>query len=186
VSAAAVLQQQAGGVSTAPSNKLTRPDVALVPGNVAGSLSRPRGIILHATRSGVAHYDATEEYDATVRYVRNGAGGLGWNVTVGPGRLAIHMSPRQWGWNARGASSQYLAIEFAQSQLGRAILDSQIEAAAWWIAAHVLPAWGTNVVQSLPEHRELAEGIADGKSDVGADQRVASRLLARLREAGAL
>ena len=112
---------------------LYAPHVERVPGTVAGFFSSaPRGIILHGTRS-TRDYDELREYEAPVRWVRPGAAGLGWNVTVGPDRIAEHLSPRQWGWNAREHSSDYLAIEFAQSRPGAAISDRQVRAAAWWI-----------------------------------------------------
>lgn len=133
-------------------------------GTFAGT---PAGIILHGTRSSLP-YTQQEEFDATVRYVRAGAGGLGWHVTVGPDMLAEHMPPDRWGWNARGASSRYLAIEFAQASQGGVVLDSQLRAAAWWIWHSARKRWPglPLTATSLVNHSDLPEGIADGKTDV--------------------
>jgi hypothetical protein len=124
----------------------------------------PKGIILHSTRSG-QQYDEIEEYDGTVGYVRRGADGHGWHVTIGPDRVAMHMTPREWGWNARWHSSEYLAIEFSQSNLGWEISDRQLRAAAWWIKNYVVPIWPRAVATNYVFHSELAAGIADGKTD---------------------
>lgn len=153
-------------------------------GNVAGTFTRPpHGIILHSTRSG-RYWGEENEYIGTLSYVDNGAAGLGWNATIGPGEICEHINVDHWGWNARGHSRHYLAIEFAQARLGDPISDESIAAAAYWIKHFAEPSW-PNVANKLIEHRELAAGIADGKTDIGADQDVPNRLrlaLVRLNE----
>lgn len=161
-------------------------------GNVAGLFSvPPRGVILHGTRSGQAGWTTDQEYEATVNYVRNGAAGLGWNVTCGPNRLAIHMSPRSWGWSARAASQVYLAVEFAQPTVNHAITDGQVFAFCWWWleARAVWPA----LPLKFPTHAEVERwgetGANDGKSDVfpWMDPRASElreRIVARLASLG--
>lgn len=124
----------------------------------------PAGIILHATRSGIAGPEV-DEFWRTVNYVKSGAAGLGWSCTVGPGLLAPHIAPTDWGWNAREHSYQYLAIEFAQGQLGGPISDATLDAAAYWIRKYAFAQW-PDLPLTMPHHSELRAGIADGKTDV--------------------
>lgn len=134
-----------------------------VPGVKAGSFgATPKGVILHGSRSGQS-YDTATEYAATVNYVRGGASGLGWNATIGDDAVAIHLQPDEWGWNARGHSSEYLAVEFAQATVSRAISDAQVRAFVWWFQ-RCRQRWpGLPLV--FPTHASLKEGIRDGKSD---------------------
>lgn len=74
-----------------------------------------------------------EEYLGTLRYVRNGADGKGWNVTIGPGVYSQHMEPDDWGWHVGGNSSRFLGLEFAQYGLGVEITEDQIRTGAWWL-----------------------------------------------------
>lgn len=135
-----------------------------VRGNVAGTFAaQPLGVVLHSTRSG-QDYNEAEEFSATVRYVRNGAAGLGWNVSIGPNVIATHIQPRQWGWHARSASSRWLAAEFAQSKLGGPISDEQVQAFCWWFRLVARAVW-PDLPRTFPNHSDLAEGKADGKSD---------------------
>ena len=162
-----------------------RPTVlATVPGNVAGNFaSVPAGVILHGTRSG-QNYDVRQEFDATVNYVRAGAAGLGWHVTVGDMVIATHIAPQAWGWNAREHSDDYLAAEFAQAKLGGPITDGQINAFAWWFLTHARAVW-PKLPAFFPTHASLPAGIRDGKSDVEprGQHSVADRILAALKTA---
>lgn len=65
----------------------------------------PKGIILHGSRSGAAGNPKDKEYLGTARYEVSNPAGLGWNATIGEGKVAVHLTPREWGWNARAASS---------------------------------------------------------------------------------
>lgn len=155
---------------------LYRPEIERILGLSAGRFTAlPLGIILHSTRSTHPQSESLE-YQGTVAWVARGADGtLGWNVTIGPDRVAIHLDPGHWGWNAREHSREYLALEFAQARLGDPIGDRQVRAAAWWIEHEVLRRW-PGLPHALVEHRELPAGKRDGKSDVGADQRIVERL----------
>lgn len=157
-------------------------------GNAAGRFSTPpQGVILHGTRSGEP-YDTYQEFEATVNWVRSGAAGLGWHATIGDDEIAIHLQPDEWGWNARGASSQYLAVEFAQAGSDDEITDGQVRAFCWWLG-RVRLRWPRLPRAALIAHSELPEGIADGKTDVYPrwDERLPRlrwRIAARLSELG--
>jgi hypothetical protein len=151
---------------------------------VAGRFEHtPRGIILHGSRSGVEHATLAE-FQGTALYAINEPDGYGWNATVGEDVLAVHMSVREWGWNARACSDHYLAVEFAQGTVADAISDAQVRAFAWFAAA-CRNAW-PQLVMNLPTHAELDGtadygGYVDGKTDVfpKADAR-ANELRARI------
>lgn len=158
-------------------------------GTVAGTFAgTPQGIILHGSRSGVAGRSVQAEYDGTRRYAASGIE-LGWSATVGDDAVSLHMRPRAWGWNARGASSHYLAVELAQPTVHDPITEGQVRALCWWIQQIVLPIWPTLDVTHLPTHAELPEGQADGKTDcfplgdARADE-LRARIAARLADTG--
>jgi hypothetical protein len=134
-------------------------------GTVAGWYGRtPDGIILHGSRSGVVGRPLEYEYHGTRRYAASGIE-LGWTVTVGDDMISLHMSPREWGWNARQHSSSYLACEFAQATVNDPITDGQVRAFCWWVENEVLPVWPGFDTSNLPMHSELPAGIRDGKTD---------------------
>jgi hypothetical protein len=130
----------------------------------------PKGIILHGSRSGVAGNPKSKEYAGTASWEVNNPNDLGWNATIGEGRVAVHLTSQQWGWNARAASSLYLGVELAQATVDEPISDEQVAAFVDWVKTHVLPAW-PNLPLVFPTHAEL-DGTAeygnyhDGKSDV--------------------
>lgn len=164
-----------------PGGEISKPQIMAVAGVVQGRYaSTPVGVILHGTRSGQP-YTTDQEFAATIRYVQAGASGLGWSITCGNGVIAVHMTPQQWGWNARSASSKHLACEFAQANIGDPITDAQIDAFCWWFLNVARAAW-PNLPKAFPNHSELPEGIADGKSDVEprGEHAVRDRILARL------
>lgn len=146
----------------------------------AGAFSgTPAGVILHGTRSG-RDWTLYEEYSATLRFAESGAGGLGWNVTIGDGMRYEHINPGWWGWNAREHSSQYLAAEFAQAQRGDPITDGQVGEFADWFVKVARKRW-PELPLVFPEHYELPAGQRDGKSDVDPDH--PGLLARRCREA---
>lgn len=135
-------------------------------GTMAGQYtSPPAGCILHGSRSGVAGRGVQAEYDGCRAYAASGIE-LGWTATVGHDAVSLHMPPSAWGWNARGASSRYLAVEFAQATVHDPITDGQVRAFVWWLRTIAVARWPALDVTSLPMHSELAAGMADGKSDV--------------------
>lgn len=140
------------------------PRVEVVHGVIAGTFSIiPAGVILHGTRSGQS-YSTEQEYQATLNYVRAGAAGLGWNVTIGERSIALHMTPRYYGWNARHHSSVHLAVEFAQANLGDPISDQQIYNFCYWFETIARESW-PQLPPAFPYHSELPAGIGDGKTD---------------------
>lgn len=138
------------------------------PGTIAGTFTaQPEGIILHGSRSGQA-WTVKAEFDSCRNFAASGANGLGWNATIGEDAYSVHMTARQYGWNARYHSRVFLAVEFAQATAQRAITDAQIRAFAAWYWDIAAKVWGKLPLQNdaaLPCHSELAAGRADGKSD---------------------
>lgn len=133
----------------------------------------PKGVILHGSRSGRADRTKLAEYRATAEYEVANAAGLGWHATIGEGRVAVHLSPLEWGWNARAASPNYLAVELAQATVDEPITDAQVAALADYLERHVFPAW-PDLPRHFPSHAELDGtpeygNAVDGKSDVFPD-----------------
>ena len=177
VNRAAVIQHHHDAVAVVS----PEPSITHVAGNIAGSFTTtPVGVILHGSRSGQP-YTVEQEFQATLNYVNSGAAGLGWNITIADGKVCEHMAPRYWGWNARNASKIHLACEFAQAHLGDEITDGQIDAFCWWFLNVAREAW-PGLPMAFPNHSELPEGIADGKSDVEprGENSVRDRIIARL------
>lgn len=150
--------------------------VERITGTVAAKYTAtPQGVILHGSRSG-SNNDAMAEYRGTARYAGSGIE-LGWSATVGPGIYAVHMPATHYGWNARAASSKFLAIEFAQATINHPIDDSMVDAFVHWLRTEALPVW-PNLPMHFPSHAEVEvaglTGARDGKSDVypGGDARL--------------
>lgn len=150
--------------------------------------SMPKGIILHGSRSGRAGNPKAAEYRGTASWEVNNPGGLGWHATVGEGVVAVHLEPTEWGWNARAASDEYLAVEIAQATVDEPVTDAQVDALADWITTRVLPVW-PGLPMRFPSHAEVEKsgetGAIDGKTDVfpAGDPRMdelRSRLVERL------
>ncbi|TAK33529.1 MAG: hypothetical protein EPO21_13210 [Chloroflexota bacterium] len=102
-------------------------------------------------------------------YVRNGADGKGWNVTIGDDELVEHFSVDAWGWHARAASGLYLGAEFAQPTVDHPISDAQVRAFAWWFVHRVQPRW-PGISYEFPTHVEVEArgetGRKEGHTDV--------------------
>lgn len=157
--------------------------------------SMPKGIILHGSRSGKAGNPKATEYLGTARYEVANTDDLGWNATIGENRVAVHLTPQEWGWNARAASDDYLAVEFAQATVDESITDAQVAAFCDWVTTRVLPTWGATFPLVFPTHAELdgtAEygGYHDGKTDVypkgvAAADDLRARIMAALGQAPA-
>jgi hypothetical protein len=147
------------------------PEIFQDPGFVAGSFADrvPRGVILHGSRSGSPTNDTRAEFNGTRSWARSNPQGLGWHATIGDDVISLHYGPQQWGWNAAGASDDYLGVEFAQPTVNKPISDGQVRAFVWWMKTKVLP---THPAMSLhfPTHAEVeASGETGkwfGKSDV--------------------
>lgn len=158
--------------------------------------SEPKRVILHSTRSDTMR-GVDKEYWSNCAYLvnnkqvsRDGSTyHLGWNATIGHMRYAPHINIRQWGWNARGASSIYPGFEFAQSageyNAGMMITDGQVIAFVAYAQHIIKPAWPNlyqrmmNTDDAFIEHWQLPEGRIDGKSDV--NPRMVGDLTRRIR-----
>lgn len=148
-------------------------------------------MILHGSRSGRPQ-PTHDEYVGTARYAAVEPNGLGWNATIGSDEIALHIPLSHWGWNARAASSHYLAVEFAQPTVNDPITDGQVRAFCWWYG-EAKQRWPA-LSKSMPTHAELDGsveygGYYDGKTDVfpKGDHRTTDlrqRILNRLAEMG--
>lgn len=134
---------------------------------IAGTFkTAPVGIILHGSRGNAATLDA--EYRGTTKWAITNPNGFCWNATIGENIYALHLTARQWGWNAREASSTHLAAEFAQPTVKHFITDAQVAAFVEWYREQVRPVWPHLTLatdEQMPMHSELPAGIRDGKSD---------------------
>jgi hypothetical protein len=167
---------------------VVEPAQSYIQSNVAGHFrTTPAGCILHGSRSGRSQ-STHAEFVGTSNWAGSNPAGLGWNATVGSDEICTHMDPNQWGHNARAASDNYLAIEFAQPTVADAIDDGQVRAFAWWWSEVVEAQW-PGIGRNFPTHAELETwgetGFHDGKSDVypAGDSRadeLRSRILAAL------
>ena len=148
---------------------------------MVGKIIRPDGFLLHGSRSGVPQ-TSMQEFWATVHWAQSGANGLGWHATIGPGVVAVHMRPSQYGWNAGDpASYRYIAAEFCQPNYGDPIEDEQIEAYCWWVLNEVLPVW-PDIPRVFVHHAQLEQGNRAGKTDVYPnDDARQAELIARIR-----
>lgn len=128
----------------------------------------PNGVILHGSRSGVAGNPKASEYTGTANYEVNNTADLGWNATIGENIVAVHLTPKEWGWNARNSSQKHLAVEFAQATVDEPLTDAQVDAFVAWLKERVLTVY-PDLPLAFPTHAELdgtAEyGTYDGKSD---------------------
>ena len=136
----------------------------------AGSfLRQPKGCIWHGSRSGKASNPIEAEYKGTANYEVGNPDGLGWSATIGHYKVALHIDPSMWGWNARAASDDYLAVEFAQPVEAANITGGQVEAFCQWWVKYAKKKW-PNIPDYFPTHAEVEHsgetGQIDGKTDV--------------------
>lgn len=129
----------------------------------------PKGFILHGSRSGVAGRPKETEYQGCVNWCLVNPDDLSWHATIGENKYAVHMNMKRWGWNARAASSKYIAVEFAQATVNEPITDAQVDAFVHFVKETVLPVWPTipMVFVTHADVEKLGEtGAIDGKTDV--------------------
>lgn len=162
-----LLQQQQGDARTTPAPYTPRV-VLQARGTAAGEYARvPRGVILHGSRSGLSQ-PLDREFYGTTAYAQREDHGLGWTATIGDDMIALHLTPAFWGWNARKASSLYLAVEFAQPTAEQTITDGQVRAFCWAYTAIWRVYW-PDLPAHFPTHAELdvlgMTGQRDGKTD---------------------
>lgn len=167
---AGAFSRRVGGATPEPPTPPPEPPVLVdrgYPGTWANRYTVvPHGVILHGSRSGKRQSIAAE-YRSTAGYATQTD--LGWHATLGERVYAVHMDAYSWGWNARAASSRYLAVEFAQPTEADAITDGQVDAFVAWFRDVALRAW-PSLPRNFPTHAEVEArgetGAWDGKSDV--------------------
>jgi hypothetical protein len=149
----------------------------------------PRGFILHGSRSGSTTNTKAQEAAGTANWCVINPNDLSWHATIGENEYYIHMPMNRWGWNARSASNDYIAVEFAQAQRGEAISEAQIDAFVHFVQNEVLPVY-PNMPLVMKTHADVEKsgetGVIDGKDDVFAYQSAESddikrRILSKLQ-----
>ena len=185
----AILQQQhlEQGPAVPASVKPYVPNTILtMPGHIAGRFqTQPKGVILHGSRSGSSKATLGQEFSGTAAWAQNSSHQLGWNATIGPNAVAIHIEPQFWGWNARAASRVYLAVEFAQAVEDWEITNEQVKAFCWYFLQRLRDKWPT-LPAYFPTHAEVEKsgetGIYDGKTDVFSSKERSDALRARINQ----
>ncbi len=86
------------------------------------------------------------------------------------GTLVNVVDPELVAWHAGGyANAHYLGVELVQSKAGDHISDDQLRTLAWWIE-QMAKRYSFPIDEAhLLEHRQIPQGIAAAKSDIGAD-----------------
>lgn len=140
-------------------------------GNIAGTFTQqPLGFILHGSRSGKVGNPKNTEALGCANWCINNPDGLGWHASIGEDLYYVHMNANQWGWNARGASDNYVAVEFAQGVVQEPITDGQVRAFVHFVQHQILPTY-PNIPITFVTHADI-DGTAvyggqrDGKTDV--------------------
>ncbi len=129
----------------------------------------PKGFILHGSRSGVSGRSKETEYQGCANWCLVNPDDLSWHATIGENKYAVHMDMKRWGWNARAASKNYIAVEFAQATVNEPITDAQVAAFVHFVKTIVQPAWKEiplNLVTHADVERNGETGTIDGKTDV--------------------
>lgn len=126
----------------------------------------PKGVVLHGSRSGKAGNPLDAEYTGTANWELNNPNGYAWHATIGAGRVAMHLTAREWGQHDPWASQEYLGVEFAQPTVNDTITDAQVDAFCDWFTVHVLPVW-PSIPLHFPSHAEVDReyGQNQGKTD---------------------
>ena len=100
----------------------------------------------------------------------NNPEGLAWHATIGENEYYLHMNANEWGWNARAASDDYIAVEFAQAVVSEPITDAQVDAYVEFIKTDILPTYPdipmVFVTHADIDGSQVYGGTYDGKSDV--------------------
>ena len=131
----------------------------------------PRGIILHASRSGVAGNPLTREFLGTCRWVETNPKKHSWHATIGPNVYASHLLMTEVGAHCASETvshnREWLGAEFSQPTVDDAIGDEQVAAFASWYRQVVAPAWPhlAPATLLLPSHSEMRAGRQTGNSD---------------------
>jgi len=122
---------------------------------------------LHSTRGGAVTVE--EEFRATLSWFANPASQVSAHgVIAADGTLANVVDPDLVAWHAgSAANTSMLGVELVQPRLGDPITEAQYRTLRWWLLRMGLRFGFALDHLHLPEHREIPQGIAQGKTDVG-------------------
>lgn len=111
-----------------------------------------------------------DELQATLNWFANPAAEASAHAVIAyDGTLVEVVDPDLIAWHARAASSRYLGAELVQCRRGDHISDEQLRTLAWWLEQMEARYHFALDLAHLPEHKDIPEGVAVGKSDVGPD-----------------
>ena len=125
------------------------------------------GVVLHSTRGRSATVE--EEFAATLGWFSDPISKVCSHVVIAfDGTIAGVVDPDLVAWHAGSpANETMLGVELVQPYRGDSISAAQYRSLAWWLG-QMSSRFGFPLdAAHLPEHRQIPEGIAEGKSDIG-------------------
>ncbi len=146
---------------------MTAPKVISAPSpNHAGIRSQTLGCVLHSTRGGASTVEG--EFSATLAWFASPASQVSAHAVIADnGTIANVVDPDYIAWHARSpANETMLGVELVQPNHHDPISEAQYRSLAWWLTQMATRYGFALNATTLPEHRAIPAGIADGKSDI--------------------
>jgi len=140
--------------------------------NHGGGRMRTVGCVMHSTRGNSSTVEG--EFRATLNWFGNPGSQVSAHIVIAAdGTIAEVVDPSNVAWHAGFHNDSYLGIELVQPRLGDMITDAQYRSAAWWLK-RMSERFGFVLNEgNLPEHRQTAQGVQVGKTDIGQPYSVA-------------
>jgi N-acetyl-anhydromuramyl-L-alanine amidase AmpD len=136
--------------------------------NHDGPRATTLGCVIHSTRGRASNLAA--EFRATIDWFASPASQVSAHIVIAAdGTIASCVDPALIAWHARWFNETHLGAELVQPNLGDPIADVQLRSLAWWLRQMGLQFGFALTLATLPEHKDIPPGIADGKTDVGSD-----------------
>jgi hypothetical protein len=133
--------------------------------NHAGFRQVTLGCVIHATQGEAESVE--QEFQGTLNHFGNAANEVSSHIVIAhDGTIAEVVDPDLIAWHAGFHNDEYLGVELVQPNLGLEITDDQLRSCAWWLT-RMSGRYGFELTEeNLPEHRNTAQGISVGKTDV--------------------
>ncbi len=124
--------------------------------------------MIHSTRGNGA--SAQAEFDGTVAWFASPASQVSAHIVIAAdGTIARCVDPAYTAWHAMDFNTHALGAELCQPKIGDHITDAQLASLGWWLKQMATQFGFALTLANLPEHRDLASGKLEGKTDVGSD-----------------